>query len=257
MKACDLWCHLACVCLLLNEDPQSMVFSPDRFFCPKCFHQKEQDKKPDIIEGGSPTTSALDVQSELDNNDQKTETTMINLGMTGDTVIEFELVRQEKYNGFDDDMVNSLVRNLHQYIYDYDIEIRSAMERFATVSDVRTERPLEAWKLVDANDYITTGQQWFQTRDILGKQHTCHAPITAALRSMLRASDGKPLVIAASLKNLPFCQVHIGLVSWFVFDILDNGIDLHELPNMRSMRAMMTAVASAGEASKHTRILSR
>jgi hypothetical protein len=246
------------------------------FVCPKCLEQPKKGydkavtqamktfistienlKKQTILEEQSTPESSIHVKSALEykNEDKTKKEAVKDLWMGEDPVMEFDIVREERYNSFDDNLVYDLLRNLHQYIYDYDIEIGDAIERFGNESDLRMKEPLRAWKLVDVNEGIVTGQQWFRIDDVTTKQPTCHAPITAALRSILNTSDDKPLGIALNLKSLTFSQVHIGLVNWFVFDVLNNKINLYELPNMRSMRAMMTAVRGSGEASKYAQLL--
>jgi len=219
--------------------------------CPKCIGQPEKgyDKavhqamkafistyetgKKQEIEKASSTECPTHILSALDD-------------------IDFELAREEKYNGFDDNLVHSLVRNLHQSIFDYDIEIQSTIDRSVATSDIPTRMPLTTWDFVDAHSSVASGQQWFDIDEAGVKRATRHAPITAALRTMLGITDGDPLMIASNLTNLTHSQVHTGLVSWFAFDVIDNRFDIYGLPNMKSMRAMMTAVASAGEASKFT-----
>jgi hypothetical protein len=164
--------------------------------------------------------------------------------------IDFELVRQEKYNGFDNNVVNSLVRNLHQAIFDYDIEMQDTVVRSVAFSSIPTQTPLAKWQLVDVHSSVAIGRPWFDTDEAGGKRPTCHASITTALRTMLGIPDGDSLSIASNLTNLTHSQVHIGIVSWFAFDIIDNRFDIFSLPNMKAMRAMMTAVVSTGEASK-------
>ena len=260
MKTCRLWYHSSCVFVLLDQDPQSMLFCPgpssDRaiFICPKCIDQPEKGYDKAAYQATKAFISTYEtVAKQAIEKNSSTECPIRILSALED--MDFELVREEKYNGFDDNIVKTLVRNLHQSIYDYDIEIHSAIDRFVTISDIRTQMPLAAWQLVDVNNSVALGQQWFHTDEVEGKQPTRQAPITTALRSMLGIPDGDPLRIASNLTNLTFSQVHTGLVSWFVFDILDNRIDMYGLPNMKSMRAMMTAVASAGEASEHALFL--
>jgi len=208
-------------------------------------------KETILEEGSADEDSTTSVEDPATDNIRKDWDGTMNISRTGNyDFVEFELAREEKYNGMDGTLVKSLVRNLHQYIYDYDIEIRGIIECHSKSSDVQTKRPLEHWELVDANQGVVGGQQWFQMDKIIDEQSPTHAPITAALRTMLGTSDEKTLEIALSLKSLTFSQVHIGLVSWFVFDVLDNKIDLYGLANMKPMRVLMAAVKNAGDASK-------
>jgi hypothetical protein len=255
MKTCKLWYHSSCVFVLLDQDPQSMLFCPgpssDRaiFVCPKCIDQPEKgyDKAANQAMKAFISTYEMVKRQDIEK-ESSTECPIHILSALED--VDFELAREEKYSGLDDNLVNSLVRNLHQSIFDYDIEIQSDIDRFVTISNIPTQTPLAAWQLVDINSSVASGQQWFHTDEVGGKRPTRHAHITTALRTMLGIPDGDPLGIASNLTNLTFSQVHTGLVSWFVFDVIDNRIDIYGLPNMTSMRAMMTAVASAGEASK-------
>ena len=116
--------------------------------------------------------------------------------------------------------------------------------------EISTQNPLATWELIDVHSSIALGQPWYNINEVGGKQATYHTPIITALKTILKVSDGDSLVIDPNLKNLTYFQVHTGFVSWFAFDVIDNRFDIYKLPNMESMRAMMAAVASAGEASK-------
>lgn len=246
--------------------------SPDRalFMCLNCIDQPKKGYDKAAIQGVKAFKSAFEQLKEQQFEEDSTTDSMTyitsetreddnqNLPKAKNDVkleqgseMDFEPVREERYNGFDGSTVNNLVRQLRQSILDYDIEIRSSIDRFAVHSDVRTQNPLAAWSLVDVNEDVTIGKQWFRKVEADGDQPTYHSPLTSALRQMLGISDGKPLTISSSLKNLTFSQVHVGLISWFVFDILDNKCDLYELPNMGPMAAMMNSVRCAGEASEY------
>jgi hypothetical protein len=255
MKTCKLWYHSSCVFVLLDQDPQSMLFCPgpssDRamFICPNCIDQPEKGYDKAAYQAMKAFISTYETVKRQDIERESSKECPIHI-LSALEDMDFELAREEKYNGLDDNLVNSLVRNLHQSIFDYDIQIQSDIDRFVTISDIPTQTPLAAWQLVDVNSTVASGQQWFHTDEVGGRRPTRHAHITTALRMMVGIPDGDPLRIASNLTNLTFSQVHTGLVSWFVFDVIDNRIDLYGLPNMTSMRAMMTAVASTGEASK-------
>jgi hypothetical protein len=232
-----------------------MLFCPgpssDRaiFICPKCIDQPEKGYDKAVYQAMKAFTSTYEtVKRQEIEKESSTECPIHILSSLED--MDFELAREEKYNGLDDNLVNSLVRNLHQSIFDSDIEIQGDIDRFVAISNIPTQTPLAAWQLVDVNSTVASGQPWFHTDEVGGKRPTRHAHITTALRTMLGIPDGDRLRIASDLTSLTFSQVHTGLVSWFVFDVIDNRIDLYGLPNMTSMRAMMTAVASTGEASK-------
>jgi len=272
-QTCSTWHHLSCILVLIRENTQRLLFAPTPrqnfvyFICPRCLDQpKNGDKSlPQGIEALLRTFEKKNSQTTFKEEPMvadcvidKTppdlpkviEEAKEDLVSIDDTTMEFESAREEKYNGFDTAIVNGLIRNLHQYIYDYDMEIRSVLDRFTNISEVWTQYPLKEWKVIDVDECVAAGQPWFHMDDREGNQSSSYAPLTAALRSMLGTSEGEALEIPSKLKNLTFSQVHIGLISWFVFDVLENHIDLYGLPKMREMNAMMTAVLSAGEASK-------
>ena len=136
--------------------------------------------------------------------------------------------------------MSSLVRKLQQAICDYDLEIES------TTSASPSQTPFATWESVDAHSSVAVGQHWFE---VGGKRAIHHQPITTALRAILGIPSGDPLRIASNLERLARSQVHTSLASWFAFDIIDNRVDIYALPNMKSMTAMMAAVANSGEAS--------
>jgi len=273
-RSCRVWHHLSCVFVLILRDSKSLVYcpTPNRdfsiFICPRCLDQSKkgydkaisqgiealintiEKKKNQVVSVEEPKAGCIiaKAQPQIPN---AIEEAKKGSGSIDGAIMEYESAREEKYNGFDTAIVNDLMRHLHQYIYDYNIEVRSVVERHATVSDIWAQHPLKEWKVIDVNGRVGAGQPWFHMDDFRGKQSSVHAPITAALRCMLGTSEGKVLEIPSKLKNLTFSQVHIGLVSWFVFDVLENRIDLYGLPKMKEVNATMTAVLSAGEASKH------
>lgn len=256
IKACELWYHLSCLFLLLHQEklrePQSMVFYPassrqiNKFVCPKCVDQQRKGCDKAVREATRKAfLNTFEVTKKQDIEEiSSTEGSTHILAALDD--IEFEPAREERYSDFDDSLVNSLVRNLQQAIFDYDIEIESTIDRYGAISDSPSQTPLATWELVDAHSSVALGQHWFE---VGGKRATHHEPITTALRSILGIPSGDSLRIAANLEHLTRSQVHTSLVSWFVFDVIDNRQDMYALSNMKSMRAMMAGVASAGEAS--------
>ncbi|KAG4433575.1 hypothetical protein IFR05_010944 [Cadophora sp. M221] len=237
IKACELWYHLSCLFLLLHQEkprePQSMVFYPAssleiiKFVCPKCADQQRKGCDKAVREATRKAfLDTFEVTKKQDIEEiSSTEGSTHILAALDD--IEFEPAREERYSDFDDSLVNSLVRNLQQAIFDYDIEIESTIDRYGAISDSPSQTPLATWELVDAHSSAALGQHWFE---VGGKRATHHEPITAALRSILGIPSGDSLRIATNLEHLTRSQ------------------DMYALPNMKSMRAMMAGVASAGEA---------
>jgi hypothetical protein len=172
------------------------------------------------------------------------------LGLTGLTGTAFELAREEIFQGFDKSEVDDLMQRLDQSMYDYNKEIKDVVERFGDSDDSYIKKPLAEWKLVDAGGNFVAGQPWYHLDYPTKKKSGSHLPITAALRSMLQSPDDKPLEIDPNLGSLSFFQVYYGFVGWFVIDVLSNEIDIYELPNMKPMRAMMSAVKDFADSSK-------
>ncbi|KAL2060582.1 hypothetical protein VTL71DRAFT_9223 [Oculimacula yallundae] len=215
------------------------------FTCPKCVDQQIKDQGEAGQEAASKASlNAFEPTEEQDNKELSSVegSTHITAALED---IEFEPAREERYNDFDDSLVNSLVRNLQQAIFDYDIETENTIENHADDSKSPPQTPLATWELVDARSSVALERHWYE---VGGERATYYEPITTALRCMLGVPDGDSLQIPANLEHLPRSQVHTSLVSWFVFDIIANRQDLYALSSMKSMRAMMAAVANAGEA---------
>ncbi|CZR52620.1 uncharacterized protein PAC_02497 [Phialocephala subalpina] len=107
--------------------------------------------------------------------------------------------------------------------------------------------PLATWEFVDTGKGNANGKPWFELDDFGQKQALRHAPITTALRTMLKTPAGRTLSINPGVESIKFSPVHRGLIAWFAFDIISNAITLYALPNMKALRASMSAIWSAGE----------
>jgi hypothetical protein len=156
---------------------------------------------------------------------------------------------QEKYEGFETKIINSLLKEIEEAVYDYDREICYAKELFHHGNDISLSNPLRVWDLIDPGQHFVSGKQWFDVDGEANNLFAAHAPITAALRKMLGTYDDKPLSISPDLMDLSFSEVHTALINWFIFDILNNKVNIYLLPNMKPLRAMMTAVANFGSSS--------
>lgn len=161
----------------------------------------------------------------------------------------FDLAEEEKFQGLDKSEVNSLMRNLRQSIFNYDMEICDIIKRFGPEEDVHITVPLGFWNTVDPGANILQGEEWYLA-DSVWKRSQTHAPITAALRKMLGNPGDLPLQIDPDLRHIPFSEVHTAFIWWFVVDVLLNSIDIYDLPNMKPLRVMMSAIHNFGESSK-------
>jgi hypothetical protein len=157
--------------------------------------------------------------------------------------------RNEKYNGFDENVVNDLVRKINQSVFNYNKEICDIVQVFGAPDDESIHHPLKVWNLVDPSAGIVTGQKWYQCE---GDGHlNNHAPVTASLRSMMQVAGSENMKIRPNLYGLTFSQVHTAFVYWFVIDVLANEFDIFKLANMKPVRAMMTGVYNFGEESQY------
>ncbi|KAF4631491.1 hypothetical protein G7Y89_g6639 [Cudoniella acicularis] len=278
INSCMSWFHVSC--LLTCNTRKHMLFSPSNqpkdslFICHNCFeHRKEKDTDeisqavtrflqvlgdmglPTRIESTGTELQPVSINHELDalrtDDHQETNDRLQGGNAQEGSSLNFEPAKQERYQSADQSLVKNLIQKIHEAIYNYDIEVREANERFGEKDNPVFQRPLPLWEFVDHGKNLEEGHPWFVDFDPrpTGKIYSmCHAPITAALRSMLQTSPNSPLNTDPSLNDLTFSQVHIGLITWFVFDILNNEIDLYELSNMEPIRAMRAAVYDAGEA---------
>ncbi|KAH9206173.1 hypothetical protein DL95DRAFT_488324 [Leptodontidium sp. 2 PMI_412] len=156
-----------------------------------------------------------------------------------EVAMPFELAKNEKLQGFDETEVKNLMRHLTESIFNFDREVFEILERFASYN----KTPLGSWNTVDACSKIIPGKAWYLLDDVSGLTGK-HAPITAALRAILGIPRHMPFKIDPSYKNVPFSKVHVALIWSFVMDILLNKIDIYELPNMKTLRIMMSAIHS-------------
>jgi hypothetical protein len=279
IKSCQSWCHTSCI--RSCKDLKYKLFAPaaglndSLFICPNCVDQPKEcvsqaiaevvsiidrlKKREDSDEDGSPEPY---IQEEpfLQKNENQQRIPQQDeeyLSLMEARASDYELARDEKFQGFLKDEVDGLIHKLDQSIYDYNKEVVETMERFGDGDDAYIKKPLADWKLVDADESIKAGQPWYCISWHLIECPTknlsrSHLPITAALRTMLNLIGDKPLEIDPDLRSLTFSQVHTGFVGWFVIDVLSNELDIYGLPNMIPMRAMMAAVKDFAEASKYT-----
>ncbi|KAF4624697.1 hypothetical protein G7Y89_g13473 [Cudoniella acicularis] len=273
ISSCKSWFHVAC--LLTCNETRRMLFSPSNqlkdsiFICYNCLDRSETENSEEISSAVSRFLQALEkigLPTRRENIEAKlcpepisqhkgapwTEGYQQPSGSLEEEShnITFELASQERYQGFEETIIRNLIRQIHEAIFNYDFEVRVAAERFevTTNEDLRFRNPLAAWEFVDPGKNSEAGHPWFELDAADRKHPMAHAPITAVLRSMLRSPSNVPLDIDLDMQSLTFSQVHIGLITWFVFDILNNKIDLYNLPNMGPLRAMRSAVFSAAGA---------
>lgn len=169
--------------------------------------------------------------------------------MNGTSKTEFELAKEERYQGFQKDIIESLLDKIEQAVYNYDREITCANDLFLDTNDVLKWTPLKIWNQVDPGQDFISGKEWFHIDGTANNLSESHAPITAALRQMLGVPDDKPLQISADLKSLSSSQVHTALIDWFVLDLLNDELSMYNFPNMKPLRATQAAVANFGDAS--------
>lgn len=162
-----------------------------------------------------------------------------------EVAMPFELAKNEKLQGFDETEVKNLMRHLTESIFNFDLEVFEILERFASYN----KTPLGSWNTIDACSKIIPGKAWYLLDDVSGLTGM-HAPITAALRAILGIPRHMPFKIDPSYKSVPFSKVHVALIWSFVMDILLNKIDIYELPNMKTLRIMMSAIHSFADESK-------
>jgi hypothetical protein len=112
------------------------------------------------------------------------------------------------------------------------------------------EAPLKEWHKIDLGCEVTKGREWFELEDYTNTDPTSHLPITAALRLLLKTTLSQSLAMHPNLEKVTFSQVHMSLIYWFIFDVIQNKRDIYEIPNMKPLRAMMSAVTNFGDASK-------
>ena len=268
IETCGSWYHVSCIFFSKRQKLFSLGSNLKDiiFVCPNCYDKPKDGYAQDIFLAMTANASLWRSVKEVwpkpsvqtnsspqrRDKDRTLQQEVEGLGLRDANATGFELAREEIFQGFDNDEVHGLFRKLHQAIYNYNLEIHEVIDRFGDGDDICTQKPLAAWNLIDASQSIVAGQPWYRIDGPARKQSNGHSPITAALRSMLNTPDDKPLEIDPSMRSLNFFKVHMGLVSWFVYDVLNNELDIYELPNMKPMRAMMSAVNHFGEASKHS-----
>jgi hypothetical protein len=170
----------------------------------------------------------------------------------------FELAQEEKYQGFEENIIRDLLHSIQTSTFNYRCEIEAVRGMLRDGRNYHNDinQPLKFWNRIDPAESSRIGQEWFHTKNAQGRpfqMQACsegHAPITAALRRMLKIPEGKALHISSDLKELSFSYVYTAFVNWFVIDVVNNELDFMSIPNMQPLHSMMLAVTHFGNASE-------
>ena len=278
IASCQTWYHLSC--LLFRKKVRQIFYSfhtgttKATFICPNCYNPEREDlanaakrAELDFKEAMGRIHQIVTAEKEgwletfIPSPPQEQDNTHASEHNVESVEVEeprptyFEPAREEKFEGFETEKINSLLRDIGDAVYNHDREICYAKGLFHDGSDISMNQPLRTWDLIDPGQHFVSGKEWFKVNGESNNLSESHAPITAALRRMLGTPDDKSLDISPDLHDLSFSQVHIALINWFVFDILNNELNLYLFPNMKPLRAMMAAVANFGDASTSSPLL--
>jgi len=272
INSCQRWYHLSCVQFKRggNQIFQSHATGTKNamLFCLECFNPKRKDLVDAVAQAeadfkmamerikqavtaekeGWPMPSVASPPQEQDGSHAFEHDTP-SLEMDPAPTTEFELAKEDRYQGFQVETIKSLLADIEQDVYNYDREIVCANDLFLDGNEVLKWTPLKVWDQIDPGRDFVSGKDWFHVDGTANNLSEGHAPITAALRRMLRTPDDKPLQISPDLENLSFSQVHTALINWFIFDLLNDELNIYHFPNMKPLRATQAAVANFGDAS--------
>lgn len=244
IAGCGAWYHVSC--LLHSEGfPHLLFMSPNElaepfFICTACLRQPGQGYKTQIAKAKARFMDVI--ESPEHTSDCTTKASKDAL-----SYISFGPVEKTKYQGCDKDTVEDLIRKIHRSVENYDLEVRSNITRFNGEDNPFFQKPLAAWEFVDVGKGNANEKPWFELDDVGCKQALWHAPITTALRKMLKTPAGGALSITPDVESVNFSLVHRGLITWFAFDVISNATPLYNLPNMKPTLALMSAIWSAVE----------
>ena len=272
INSCTRWYHLSCV---LFKSGRNRIFHSlttgtknATFFCPECFKPERKNLVNAVVQAESDFKMAMEKikdavtaenerwpkllipspPQEQDNSYAfEHDTRALEMGAAPE--LDFEPAKEDKYQGFQAEIIESLLTDIEQAVYNYDREIICANDLFLDGNDVLRWTPLKVWNQIDPGHDLVPGKEWFHVDGTTNNLSESHAPITAALRRMLRTPDDRPLQISPDLEDLSFSQVHMALINWFVFDLLNNELNIYNFPNMKPLRAMQAAAANFGDAS--------
>ncbi|TVY50002.1 hypothetical protein LOCC1_G000104 [Lachnellula occidentalis] len=277
IKTCGRWYHMIC---LWEENERHISLShttgPDDsplFICSACVNAPEDNDRECIAEAKVNMTDIINKVRRRLGIEEGAERGFPNIPVSNNTLLQnnnighsshrsgdipwlnedefsFRPAKEEKYRGFETDVIRDLIRKIDQSIFDYNKEVCDLIDNFDNPNGESLQTPLKMWELVDPNAGIVAGQDWYRIEEsaMRSGNFNSHAPITSSLRSMVHIAESDPISIASSLHDLTFSQVHTACLSWFVIDILEDNFSLFELPNMKPLRAIMTGVNKFGEA---------
>lgn len=272
IEACSTWYHLSCI--QWGKDKRSILFSLTTgthefgLICEKCLGTDPEIYTDQVTKAIENLKSTIDISKDSLYNA---------LDMTPDTVIceplaiekhklhsrqkldgfengtamqELAWARDENFHGFEENTIITLLQDLKNAVYRYDRQVYWLMD---TLRDEHTnsyiENPLKEWQKIDPGHEFTKGSEWFELDDNTNIAPASHLPITAAMRLLLRATPSQSLVIPPELDGVTFSQVHTSLIFWFILDVIQNKRDIYEIPTMKPLRAMMSAVTNFGDSS--------
>lgn len=272
IESCPTWYHLSCV--LFNKRVKQIFYSlatgtkDTIFVCQNCCNPVREDLTNAVAKATSDFREAIKRINQLVRAEKggwpqtffpsppqeeyityTSEQNAESLELTTLETTDFEPAREERYQGFEKEKIDSLLSCIESAVYDYDRDISCANQLFRDGNDVVKETPLKIWSDIDPGQHFLSGNEWFGINGTSGNLSQSHAPITAALRRMLKTPNDKPLQISSDLKDTTFSQVHIALINWFIFDLLDNKLNIYHFANMKPLRATLAAVANFGDSS--------
>jgi len=280
IETCDQWFHIVCLWDEAKDPRHSHIVLSHAtgledntlFIYPKCVDQAAGNAEHYITKAKSELTGFVkrtkrrmlseDTEVEIIDTPVNTRSGKISEGdKLSNQIAErcprehgdfpaLEPAREEKYQGFDEAEIRGLMRKGGQSIFDYNKETSDFIERFGDPKDESLQFPLRAWTSIDPNALNASGENWYDDEAVDGNRWSRHGHLTASLRSMLHLEEKAPFSIPLELRGLTFSDVHTAFLGWFVIDFLENRFDLFQLPNMKSLRAMMAGVNQFGEASQ-------
>ncbi len=256
IDSCSRWYHLSCVQF---KSDGNQIFQSLRtgtkgitFFCMECFDPKRTDLVNAVARAESDFKEAMERIQQVITAEKKGGPKLLtpSLPQEDATVTTgFEPAKEEKYQGLQVEIVESLLASIEQAVYNYDQEITYTNDLVLDGREVLKHNPLKVWDQIDPHCDSMSGKEWFNVDGTMDNLSESYLPITAALRRMLKTYDDKPLQIGPDLHDLNFSQVHVALINWFIFDILNDKLNIYSLPAMRPLRATHAAVASFGDSS--------
>jgi hypothetical protein len=160
-----------------------------------------------------------------------------------------------RFRGCGEDTVKELFLSLNESFFKLWVRVRHNIQcaQSSEVSNLKRGKclkKLSGWQRLHPNFKKSVRKTAGVESVIKGQDHLGSLPISIALRKLLKVPLDDELSIDSRLETVSLPNVHASLVSWFVFDILEDKHSFNNQPFMVPLEWAMKTQRDFGQSSK-------